>query len=88
MTEAHLKQTKQKHDDVPNYKTGDLVIIRNFDNKSYLDAKYVPNFWVVCFIGSRQLEVSDSSGRIRKVKVCDAHKIVPSDHIISFIPNE
>ena len=39
-------------------------------------------------IGSRQLEVSDPTGRTRKINVCDAHKIVPSDHIISSIPDE
>ena len=31
--EAHLKQNKQKYDDIPNYKIGNLVMIRNFDKK-------------------------------------------------------
>ena len=63
-------------------------MIRNFKKKSTWDSKYIPNFRVVHLIGSRQLEVSDPTGRIRKVNVCDAHKIVPSDHIISSILDE
>ena len=49
-------------------------MIRNFDKKSNWDAKYIPDFRVVCLIGSRQLEVPNPTGRIRKVDVCDAHK--------------
>ena len=62
MREAPSKQPKQKYDDVPNYKIGDLVMIKNFDRKSTWDAKYIPNFRVVLLIGSRQLEVSDPIG--------------------------
>ena len=94
--EAHSKQSKQKYDDIPNYKIGDLVMIRNFDIvmitnfdiKSNWDAKYAPKFRAVCLIGCRQLEVSDSNGRIRKVNVCDVHMILPSDHIVCSIPDE
>ena len=57
MREAHSKQTKQRYGDLPNYKIGDLVMIRNFDKKSTWDAKYVPNFRVLHLSGSRQLEV-------------------------------
>ena len=39
-------------------------------------------------IGSRQLEVSDPTGRIKKVNICDAHEMLPSDHIVSSIPDE
>ena len=83
--EAHSMQIKQRYGDVPNYKIGDLVMIRNFDKKPTWDAKYVPNFRVVCLIGSRQLEISDPSDRTTKINVGDAHKIVLSDHIISSI---
>ena len=88
MKAAHSMQIKQKYDDVPNYKIGDLGMTRNFDKKSNWDAKYIANFRVVCLIGSRQLEVSNPTGRIRKVNVCDVHKIVPSGHIVNFIPGE
>ena len=30
---ASSKQSKQNYDNVPNYKIGDLVMIRNFDKK-------------------------------------------------------
>ena len=63
-------------------------MIRNFDKKSNWDTKYVPNFRVVCFIGSRQLEVSVPTGRIRKVNVCDVHKNLPSYQIVSSIPDK
>ena len=33
MREAWSKETKQKYDDVPNYKIGDLVMIKNFNKK-------------------------------------------------------
>ena len=51
MREVHSKQTKQRYDDVPNYKIGDLVMMRNFEKKSTCDAKYEPNFRVVHLIG-------------------------------------
>ena len=86
--EAHSKWSKHKYDDVPNNKIGDLVMIRNFDKKSNWDAKYIPNFRVVCLIGSRQLEDFNPTGRIRKANVCDVHKILPSDKIVSSIPDE
>ena len=85
--EGHSMQSKLKYDDVPNYKIG-LVMIRKFDKKSNKDAKYIPSFRVMCLIGSRQLEVCNPTDRIRKVNVCDVHKILPSDQIISLIPDE
>ena len=86
--EAHSKQSKQKYNDAPNYKIDDLVMIRNIDKKSKWDTKYIPNFKVVCLIGSSQLKVFDPSGRIRKINVCDVHKILPSDDKASSIPDK
>ena len=83
MRGAWSKQPKHKYDNVPIYHIDDLVMITNFDTKSNWDAKYIPNFRVVHVIGSPQLEVSDPMGRTRKINVCNAHKIMPSDHIIS-----
>ena len=54
-------------------------MIRNFDRKCNWDAKYILNFRIVCLIGSRQLEVFDPTGRLRKVNVCDVHGILPSN---------
>ena len=42
--EACSRQSKDKYDDVPWYKIGDLVIIKNFDKKSNWDVKFIPNF--------------------------------------------
>ena len=86
--QAQSKQSKQEYDDVPNYKICDLVMIRNYYRKSNWYAKYIPNFTVVCLIGSSQLEVSDPTGRVRKVNVYDAHKIMPSNYIVNSIPDE
>ena len=33
MKEAHSKQNKGKYDDIPQYKIGDLVMIKNYDRK-------------------------------------------------------
>ena len=88
MRKSQSKQPKQKCEDVPNYKIGNLVMKKNFNRKSTWDAKYIPNFTVVHLIGSRQLEVSVPMGRTRKVNVCDAHKIMLSEHIISSLPDE
>ena len=49
-------------------------MIKNFENKSNWDAKYIPNFRIVKLIGARQLEVSDPTGRLRKVNICDVHR--------------
>ena len=39
--EAYLKQSRQKYD-IPDYKLGDLVIIRNFDkNLSGMQSMYL-----------------------------------------------
>ena len=50
-------------------------MIRNLDKNSNSDAKYIPNSRVVHLIGSRQLEMSDPTGEIRKVNVCVVCKI-------------
>ena len=63
-------------------------MIKNFDKKSTWDAKYVPNFTIVKLIGTRQLEVSDPTGRLRKVNISGAHKILPADFIVSCFPDE
>ena len=38
--------------------------------------------------GTRQLEVSDPTGRLRKVNICDVNKILSSEFIVSCIPDE
>ena len=63
-------------------------MIRNFDKMSNWDAKCKPNFRVVCLIGSRQLEVSDPTVRIRKANVCEVCMVLPSDHIVSLLSDE
>ena len=63
-------------------------MIKNFDKKSNWNAKYIPNFRNVRLIGTRQLEVSDPTGRLRKVNICDVHKILPSEFIVNCIPDE
>ena len=45
--ETCSKQSKQKYDDIPQYKMGNLVMINTFDKKLNLDAKYKPNFRIV-----------------------------------------
>ena len=52
------------------------------------ETKYVPNFRIVRLIGTRQLEVSDLTGRLRRVNVSDIHKILPVDFIVNCIPDE
>ena len=50
-----------------------------------MGCKYVPNFRIVKCIGTRVLEVSDPTDRLRKVNVSDVHKILPADFIVSCI---
>ena len=52
------------------------------------DAKYVSNFRVVKLIGTRQLEVADLTGRLKKVNISDIHKVLPADLTVSCIPDE
>ena len=80
--DACSKHSKEKCDDIQQYKIDDLVMIKTFDRKSYWDAKDIPNFIIVRLKGSRQLEVSDQTGRLRKLNICDMHKILTSDYII------
>ena len=63
-------------------------MIKNFNKKLTWDAKYVTNIRVVKLIGTRQLEVSDPTGRLRKVNISDVHKILPADFIVSSIPDK
>ena len=48
--ESCSKQNKDKYDDVPQYKIGDLVKIKNFNKKSNWDAMYIPNFRIIRII--------------------------------------
>ena len=52
--EAHSEQKCDKHDNVPQFKIADLIMIKNFDKRLNWDAKYVPRFQVVKLIGTRQ----------------------------------
>ena len=85
--EPHSKQNLDKYDKIPQYRIGDLMI-KNFNEQSNWDVKYIPNFRIVRLIGTRQQEVYDPTGRLRKVNICDVHKILPSEFIVSFIPDE
>ena len=86
--EACSKQNKEKYDDVPKNKTGDSFMIKNFKTKLNLDIKCIPNFRIVRLIGPRQLEISNLTGRLRKVNICNVHKILPSDFTVSSIPDK
>ena len=63
-------------------------MINTFHKNSNWDAKYISNFRIVRFLGTRLLEVSDPTGKLRKVNICVVHKILPSEFIVSFIPDE
>ena len=63
-------------------------MIKNFDKNWNWDTKYIPNFRIVKLIGTRQLEVPDPTGRLRKVNICDVHKILPLEAIVSCIPDK
>ena len=86
--EACSKQNKDRYDHIPQYNIEDLAMIKNYDKKSNWDAKYIPNFRVIRLVDTRQLEVSDPTGRLRKVNICDVHKVLPSEFIVSCIPDE
>ena len=86
--EACSKQKHDTHDDVPKFKIGDLIMIKNFNKKSTWDTKYVPNFIVIKLIGTRQLEVSNLTGSPWKVNILDVLKILPADFVVSCIPDE
>ena len=86
--EAHSKQNRDKYNDIPQHKTEDLIMIKNFNKESNWDAKYIPNFRIIRLIDTRQLEISDQTGRLRKVNICDVHNILPSEFIVSCIPDE
>ena len=63
-------------------------MIKNFDKKLNCDTKYIQNFRVIRLIGTRQIDISDPTGRLRKVNICDVHKVLPSEFIVSCIPDE
>ena len=40
--EVGIKYSKQKYDDIPNFKIGDLAMIRNFDkNLTWMQSMYI-----------------------------------------------
>ena len=63
-------------------------MIKNFDKKLTRDAKYVQNFRILGLICTRQLDVFDPKGRLRKVNISDIHKILSVDFLLSCIPDE
>ena len=64
--EAGSKQNIDKYDDIAQNKIEDLIMIKNFNKKLNWDTKYIPNFRIIRLIGTRQLEVSDPTGRLRR----------------------
>ena len=75
--EACAKENRDKFDNIPQYKIGDLIMIKIFNKKLNWETKYIPNVRVIRLIGTRQLEVSDPTGRLRKVNICNVHKVLP-----------
>ena len=63
-------------------------MIENFDKKSNWYEKYIPNVRIIRLIDARQLEGSDLTGRLQNMNIIDVHKILPSDFIISLIPDD
>ena len=51
--EGCFKQNIEKYDDIPEYKIGDFVMIKNFNKKLNWDTKHIPNFRIVRLIGTR-----------------------------------
>ena len=86
--EAHPIQICDKHNDIPEFKIGVLIMVKNVYRESNWDTKYVPNFRVIKLIGMRQLEFPDLTDRLWKVNILDIHKILPADFIVSCIPDE
>ena len=86
--EAHSKDNKDKYDNIPQYKIGDLVMIKNHDKKLNWDAKYIPNFRVIRLVATQQLEVSDPTGRLGKLNTCYVHKVLSTEFIVSCISDE
>ena len=66
----------------------EIVMIKNFDKQSYWNVKYISYFRIIRSIGPRQLEVFDPADRLQKANISDVHKILPSDFIISSVPDE
>ena len=62
-------------------------MIKNFD-KNQIGMQNTYQISVIRLIGTRQLEVYDPIGRLRKVNICDVHKVLPSEFIVSYIPDE
>ena len=83
--EAHFKKNINKSNDIPQYNIGDLIMIKHFNKKSNWDGKYIPYFRSIRLGGRRQLEVTDPTGKIRKLNICDVHKVLPSEFIVSCI---
>ena len=86
--EAYSKEKCDKHDNIPEFKMGDLIMVKKICQKSNWDAKYVPNFRLIKLIGMRQLEVSNPTGRLWMVNISDVHKILSADFVVSCIPDE
>ena len=74
--ESCSKQQCDKADNVPHYKTGDLIMIKNFDKNEHGMQNMYQTF--VKLIGTRQLEVADPTGILRKVNILDVHRILPA----------
>ena len=84
--EAHFKQIRDKYNNIPQNKIEDITMIIHFDRISNWDAKYIPNvnFRLIRLISL----VSDLTGRLRKVNICDVQNILQSEFIVSCIPDK
>ena len=62
--EANSKQNKDKYDDVPQYKIGDIIMNKNLNIKSNWDTKYIPISRIIKLIDPKKLEIANLTGRL------------------------
>ena len=80
------KQPTRNTKDFPNFKVGDLVLLKNHKKQNW-DAKYMVNFHICKIINDRVSDLQDLTGHDRCATIEDIQLLMFAEYIISMLPD-
>ena len=80
---AQDRQLGKKVKDIPEFKVGDLALLKNHKKSHPLDAKYISNFRICKDINDRVYDLHDTPGNRHEAYVVDIQLLLPVQCLVS-----
>ena len=66
-----------------DFKTGDMVLVKNQTPKDRFDYKYRPSFRICKKILDKAFDVQGSTGRVRQLSIKHMQLLNPAEHVLT-----